>query len=168
MLVWGRNPDHAAACATDLTASLGIPAEVALDPRAMVQACQLVVTTTPTRRPILMADWLHPGLHITAMGADQTGKGELDPKALVEADLYVCDRVSQCETSGELESALAAGLWTKGTPVELGQIISGSATGRSSESDITICDLTGTGAQDTAIASHVHSVLGNAGAIIDN
>ncbi len=118
--------------------------------------------------PILMADWLHPGLHITAMGADQTGKSEIGPKALAEADLYVCNRVNQCETSGELEAALAAGLWTKGTPPELGQVIEGSAKGRMSEKDITICDLTGTGAQDTAIASHVHSALGNAGTIIDN
>ena len=118
---------------------------------------QLVVTTTPAREPVLQAEWLHPGLHITAMGSDQDGKNEIDPRALVAADLYVADRVSQAEKLGELRRAVAAGLW-QGTPPELGQIITG-VTGRQREEDITIADLTGTGAQDTAIASHVYQLL---------
>ncbi|MBV7377679.1 cyclodeaminase [Maritimibacter dapengensis] len=163
VLVHGRNPDHAKACAADLRESLGVAAEVTSG-EDLVARSQLVVTTTPAKEPVLMADWLHPGLHITAMGSDQSGKNEIEPAALVAADLYVCDRVSQCEVSGELEAARAAGQMA-GTPPELGSIIAGGP-GRMSQDQVTICDLTGTGAQDTAIASHVIKVLGDAGTVI--
>lgn len=167
VLVWGRDAAKAEACAADLAASLGIEAEAISDPAALVRESQLVVTTTPARTPILKADWLHEGLHITAMGSDQTGKGELEPQALLRADAYVCDAVSQCRVSGELEAALAAGLWPQERqPAELGQVIEGSAPGRRSPQDITICDLTGTGAQDTAIASHVRALIPGAGTLI--
>jgi ectoine utilization protein EutC len=153
VLVWGRDLVNAERCAADISASLGIEARAEADPAHLVAESQLVVTTTPSREPVLKAEWLHPGLHITAMGSDQSGKNELDPKILAKADAYVCDRVSQCEKLGELRSAIEAGLWTKGTPAELGQVISGVAEGRTSAGDITVCDLTGTGAQDTAIAT---------------
>lgn len=156
LLVWGRDAGKAQACADDLAAQLGIEARVA-GAEELVAESQLVVTTTPAREPVLQAEWLHPGLHITAMGSDQDGKNEIDPGALVAADLYVADRVSQAEKLGELRRAVAAGLW-QGTPPELGQIITG-VTGRQREEDITIADLTGTGAQDTAIASHVYQLL---------
>lgn len=166
VLVHGRDADKSAACAEDLSRALGIPAEVAPEAGEMVARCQLVVTTTPARKPVLMADWLHPGLHVTAMGSDQAGKTEIEPKALVRADAYVCDRVSQCETSGELEAALASGVWTGGPPAELGEVIAGKRAGRQAPEDITIADLTGTGAQDTAIASHVMQTIGDAGTLI--
>ena len=166
VLVHGRDMDKARACAADLSRALGITAEAIADPAALVAESQLVVTTTPARTPVLKADRLHPGLHITAMGSDQTGKNEIEPAALMAADAYVCDRVSQCEVSGELEAALASGIWTKGTPAELGEVITGAKPGRTSPDAITICDLTGTGVQDTAIATHVRARFGNAGTII--
>ena len=167
LLVHGRDMEKARVCAADLSERLGIAAEAVADPADMVARAQLVVTTTPARAPILDAAWLHPGLHITAMGSDQAGKTEIDPAALSAADLYVCDRVSQCEVSGELEAALAAGSWQGGTPPELGEVIAGMAKGRGSDDEITICDLTGTGVQDTAIATHVLTVLGDAGTRIE-
>jgi ornithine cyclodeaminase len=162
--VWGRDPARAQACADDIAAMIGVEARVAPDLGRMVGDCQLVVTTTPARASLITADMLHPGLHITAMGADQPGKGELAPGALVAADLYVCDRVSQVRAMGELRAAVEAGLWTGEAPPELGQVIAGQKPGRDSAGCITICDLTGTGAQDTAIATHALACLGMAGA----
>jgi len=163
-LVWGRDPANAHACAVEISAALGIPARAEPDPARLVAASQLVVTTTPAEEPVLKADWLHPGLHITAMGSDQAGKNEIEPAALAAADLYVADRVSQCEKLGELRSALAAGVWTRGTPPELGEIVAGTKPGRTDDSQITICDLTGTGAQDTAIATFALGRARDAGA----
>lgn len=164
LYVWGRDPDKAGRCAAELGQKLGVEAEAIDDPARLVAESQLVVTATPAEHPVLKAEWLHPGLHITAMGADQAGKNEIDPAALAAADLYVSDRVAQCEILGELSSALAAGLWNRGTPPELGEIIAGARPGRSGADQITICDLTGTGAQDTAIATFALEAARRAGA----
>ncbi len=153
VLVWGRDAAKARGCAADIAAALGIPARAEADPARLVAQSQLVVTATPAEHPVLKAEWLHRGLHITAMGSDQAGKNELEPAALAAADLYVCDRVGQCELQGELRSALAAGVWTGGAPPELGDVVAGKHEGRTSDGQVTICDLTGTGAQDTAIAT---------------
>jgi ornithine cyclodeaminase len=163
-LVWGRDPAKAAATALQLAADLGIDAAPEPDPARLVELSQLVVTTTPARAPILKADWLHPGLHITAMGSDQAEKNELDPAVLARADTYVCDRVSQAEALGELRAALAAGAWTRGAPPELGAVVAGAVPGRPSPEAITVCDLTGTGAQDTAIATLALAACRAAGA----
>ncbi|MBZ0124203.1 MAG: cyclodeaminase [Roseovarius sp.] len=159
LIVWGRDGQRAAECARDLANVLPVEAEIVSDPAQLVAECQLVVTTTPARAPVLRAEWLHPGLHVTAMGSDQPGKNEIDPEALALADLYVADRATQVQTMGELRAAIDAGFWQGGIPAELGQVITGAAPGRRRPEDITIVDLTGTGAQDTAIASHVHALL---------
>jgi ornithine cyclodeaminase len=164
-LVWGRDRAKAEAAAAEVAGALGIEARAAADPARLVAESQLVVTTTPAREPVLRADWLHPGLHVTAMGSDMSAKQELEPQALAAADLYVCDRVSQCAALGELRAARAAGLMPHAPP-ELGAILSGAHPGRIDDGAITICDLTGTGAQDTAIASHVVARLGAAGTAI--
>lgn len=168
LLVWGRDRARARRCAEDLGKLLDVEAKAVDKPAALVTESQLVVTTTAAREPVLRAEWLHPGLHVTAMGADQGGKNEIEAAALARADLYVADRISQTERIGELRSAIAAGLWQGGTPPELGQVIIGAAPGRQGPADITIADLTGTGAQDTAIASHVHLKLegSDAGTVI--
>jgi ectoine utilization protein EutC len=166
ILVHARNIEKARTCADDLARRLGVEAEAVANPAALVAESQLVVTTTPAREPLIRTEWLHPGLHITAMGSDQDGKGELDPACLLRAEAYVCDSASQCAERGELRAALAAGLWDRGTPPELGDVILGRVPGRRLESDITICDLTGTGVQDTAIAAHVRARFPQAGTLI--
>ncbi len=159
VLVWGRDAGRAQLCADDLAATLGIEARVVENPADLVRASQLVVTTTPSKEPLVRAEWLHPGLHITAMGSDTTGKNEINAEALALGDLYVADSAEQCRILGELRSAVAAGLWQDRPVVELGQVILGQAPGRRSDSDITIADLTGTGAQDTAIATYADEAV---------
>jgi ectoine utilization protein EutC len=165
-LVWGRDPAKAASCAADLGRDLGVEVETCSDPADLVRRSQLVVTTTPATSPVVESDWLHPGLHVTAMGSDAPEKTELVPSCLTRADLYVADSAAQVKLRGELRTALQSGDWTGGAPTELGQIITGDAPGRRSPKDITIADLTGTGAQDTAIVAHAMAVLGDAGTLI--
>ncbi len=168
VLVWGRDPVKAVACAHDLADALGVEARAEDDPARLVAESQLVVTTTPARVAVLRADWLHPGLHVTAMGSDQTGKNEVEPAALARADLYVADRVSQCAAMGELRAAIEAGVMTAEGATELGRIVLNAAPGRNSEDAVTICDLTGTGAQDTAIATEAlaRAAAAGVGAVI--
>ena len=154
VLVWGRDAAKAGQCAADIGDALGISARVEADPAALVAASQLVITTTPARQPVLRADWLHPGLHITAMGSDQAGKQEIDPAVFARLDRYVPDRQSQTALLGELRGAIAAGVVAAdATFAELGDVVGDPALGRPADDAITLADLTGTGAQDTAIAT---------------
>ncbi len=153
LLVFGRNPGRLSAYIEAMRKHLGVDTQRAQSIRELVTESDLVVTTTPSTQALIRAAWLHPGLHITAMGSDLGGKQELEPQVLVGADLLVCDRQSQCATMGELQHAIAAGLISREAGVvELGLITSGQHPGRSSADQITVCDLTGTGVQDTAIA----------------
>jgi ectoine utilization protein EutC len=121
---------------------------------AVVRESEIVVTSTPSKQPYLKAEWLHPGLHITSMGADAEEKQELYADSLGRADLLVCDRRSQSFRLGEFHHGLEAGiLKSQNDAVELGEITSGQKPGRTSDEQITICDLTGTGMQDTVIAT---------------
>ena len=168
VLVSARDAGRTAAYAAQMSESLGLPVQ-ATTPEALVRESELVITTTPARSPIVDAAWLHPGLHITAMGADLPGKQELDPEVLRSAGRVVCDRREQCLAMGELQHA--AELLDGGNPpIELGELTSGRTPGRQSAEEITVCDLTGTGVQDTAIASLALTrarALG-AGIVIDN
>lgn len=153
LLVAARNSDRLPAYVEYMGQQLGVPVELATSVEQLVRDSDVVVTTTPSREPLIQADWLHPGLHITAMGSDLSGKWELDPQVMVRADTVVCDRKSQCFSNGELQHALAAQLLDEHSAiVELGELTSGAVVGRNSAASITVCDLTGTGVQDTAIA----------------
>ncbi len=162
-LVWGRNADRAEECAGDIARSLDLPVETVATPGDLVARCQLVVTTTASKSPLVTRDMLHPGLHITAMGSDQAGKTEIAPDVVGSVEAYVCDSESQCARLGELRGAIASGAWSDRRPIELGELVQGTTKGRRDPADITLCDLTGTGAQDTAIACHVHATFANAG-----
>lgn len=153
-LVWGRDPGKAEALAAEMAIKLGLPVATAPIER-VVREADVLVTTTASREPLVRAAWLHPGLHVTAMGSDAPGKQELEPEVLARADRVVVDRRAQAERLGELRAALATGAIRPDRMVdELGEIVAGIKPGRGSPTEITVCDLTGTGAQDTAIALH--------------
>lgn len=159
LVVWTRDGAKAEAYALRMRDALGLAVRVAAGAEEVVRASDVVVTTTPARAPLIRAEWLHPGLHITAMGSDAPDKNELDPRILVEASRFVCDRNSQSAKLGETRAALEAGLLAPNHRAdELGEICAGSKPGRRSDDEITICDLTGTGVQDTAIATHAFRV----------
>jgi ornithine cyclodeaminase len=88
------------------------------------------------------------------MGSDAEHKNEIDPASFSKVDLYVADRLSQTRKLGELHHAIANELVPADRDYpELGQIIAGQKPGRTSDRQITFADLTGTGIQDTAIAT---------------
>jgi len=153
VLVYGILPGEAAQYASEMSEVLGVEVAEAPDVETVVRSSDVVVTATPSKKPYLRAEWLHPGLHITSMGADAEHKQELFADVLGRADRLFCDRKSQCFRLGELHHALEEGIISEDTEItELGELTSGQKPGRSSKEEITICDLTGVGIQDTAIA----------------
>ncbi len=167
--IWARDPQRARATAAALSRELGIPVRAEDDPQAACGGADIIITTTPAEAPILKAAWLAPGQHITAMGSDAEHKNEVEPRALATAS-YVADSLRQTRRLGELHHAIAAGLLAADRDFpELGQVVAGLAPGRPSAAAITVCDLTGTGVQDTAIATLAHhrAVAAGAGTIFD-
>ena len=153
VLVYSINPDDDARYAEEMAPLLGVEVVPAGDAETVVRESDVVVTTTPARSPIVKAEWLHPGLHITAMGSDAETKQELEAAVLGRADVLVCDRKAQAFRLGELHHGLEAGAIAEDDPiVELGELTLADRSGRRALEQITVCDLTGTGAQDTAIA----------------
>jgi ectoine utilization protein EutC len=153
-LVWARDAERAHAFAETAGPDLDLDIAIARSPEDLVRQSDIVVTTTPSTEPLIQAEWLQPGRHVTAMGSDAEHKNELAPEMIVRADRYVCDRQSQCAVLGELHHAIKAGVVPSDARfAELGQVIAGQEPGRTSDRQITVCDLTGTGAQDTAIAT---------------
>jgi ornithine cyclodeaminase len=152
--LWARDADKAAHAARALSDELELPVVPALSALEAVKGADIVVTTTPASAPILQAGWLEAGQHVTAMGSDAGHKNEIEPAAFLRLDRYVADRLSQTRLLGELRHALASGaVVDEAGFAELGAVIAGSAAGRRSAAEITLCDLTGTGVQDTAIAN---------------
>jgi ornithine cyclodeaminase len=132
----------------------GFDVSAAVTPEAVCAAADLLVTTTPSREPLVQASWLRPGQHVTALGSDSPGKQELEAACLARADVIVVDRLTQCASFGELRHALDAGLLRADrVRADLGEIVAGLMPGRSGPDQISIADLTGVGFQDTAIAS---------------
>jgi ornithine cyclodeaminase len=157
-LIWAYDQGELPAYRRDMQAQ-GFRIETTLNARDLLQHCNLIVTTTPATAPLLVAADLRAGIHITAMGSDTPNKQELDGTILGRADLVVADSLAQCLARGEIHQAIKGGHLHPEGVVELGQIIAGEESGRTSNDQITIADLTGVAVQDIQIATAVFAAL---------
>lgn len=120
--------------------------------------CDILVTTTPSRQPIIRREWIKPGTHINAIGADAEGKEELDPQILKDGKIVI-DDWAQASHSGEINVPVHNGVISqKDIFAMLGDIVSGQKKGRVSDGDITIFDSTGLGVQDLYTAAMVYKL----------
>jgi ornithine cyclodeaminase len=117
-----------------------------------VRRSDVIVTTTPARQPLIHRDWLTPGVHINAMGADTAGKQE-HKIATLRDSLVIVDDWAQASHLGECQHAVAAGLFTdEQHPRSIGEVIAATAPGRSDSAQMTLFDATGLALQDLAAA----------------
>ncbi|MDR5865526.1 cyclodeaminase [Halomonas koreensis] len=154
--VWARRPEAAEACAARMRAR-GLDVEVHDSVHAACARADIIVTATPSREPLLRARDLPEGVHVTAMGSDGPDKRELEASVLTRADAVVVDTRAQSEANGELKAF--AGGEAPFKVHELGRVIAEGDRLRLSDATLTVCDLTGTGVQDTAIAGFALSRL---------
>jgi alanine dehydrogenase len=144
--VWSRNPVHTRRFAERFS-------EYSCEGRSLetVCDCDVLVTATPSRSPIVKNEWIHEGTHINAIGADAPGKQELDTAILARAQVFV-DDPAQAVHSGEINVPISLGLFhatdIAGT---LGEVVIGSRS-RKDKAAITVFDSTGLAIQDLAIA----------------
>jgi alanine dehydrogenase len=151
-----RNTAHCASFETDMKRFMSCDF-TRKDAIKDVCDCDVLVTTTPVREPVVMSEWVNEGTHINAIGADATGKQELDSTLLKRSKIIV-DDIVQASHSGEINIPLSKGVISQSDiHAELGEVVAGIKHGRQSDEDITIFDSTGLAVQDLVTANIVYT-----------
>ncbi len=158
--VWGRTPERVAECAEEIRRVIA-DVRIAASPAEVAASARLIVTCTSARAPLLFARDLQVGTHISAVGADSTGKQELDPEILRAAHVLLVDSVMQCEKLGELQHAPDQ----VARAVEIGEFCeehtgAGLHTRPGTNS---VADFTGLGVEDLYIAEMIFRLWGSQG-----
>lgn len=121
----------------------------------------------PARNPIVMADWISPGTHVAAAGADKKGDQQFEGKLLKGARIFV-DDIRQCSTDGEINVPLSEGLITEADLVrEIGELVTAKKKGRTLDTEITIFDSTGIALQVSAMVPVEYERTMVAGMVIE-
>jgi alanine dehydrogenase len=148
--------DQSKRFAAELSKELNISIKSINDLSKATKSSDIIVTCTPSKNPFLSSADVKPGTFIAAVGADSEDKQELDSSLLASSKIVV-DLVEQASTIGELHHAIKSGAITKASvPAELGEIIAGLKTGRTSDDELIIFDSTGTALQDVAASAIVY------------
>jgi ornithine cyclodeaminase len=163
--VWGRDSTKVRHMIDELyqkesIQTWGVEIKATDDLSSLVSQSNLIVTTTPARKPLIHADQVQKGTHITAMGSDDYGKQELASDLLASADLVVADSISQCVDHGECRAAVQDSQIEESSILELGNVIKNPGIGRTHKDQITIADLTGVAVQDIQIATMIAQACG--------
>ncbi len=151
VVVWGRSPEKMHSFSQDPWLS-GFKIHCAECIEAVTESCNLIVTTTTSKQPLLFGSQIKPGTHITAVGADQVGKQELDATVFEKADLIIADSLVQCRAFGDLAHANPC------SAIELGAFLKAPLLAHT----ISVADLTGLAISDLQLAKVLYeSILNN-------
>lgn len=153
--VYGRSPDGVQAYAHEMSERFNLNMVPAESVRDAVKDADIVVTTTPSRAPLVEAQWIKAGTLLIAVESDGPGKQELDSLLLDKADKLIVDHRQQCLLYGEVQHILSRGDAECRIHAELGEVAAALEQGRSHDDEIIVADLTGVGVQDAAVANHV-------------
>lgn len=151
LIVWARDAGKADKLIDRLAAELpDVVLERARSAEEAVCSADVVITATLARQPVLRGAWLRPGQHITAVGADDPTKCELDREALRRARVFVDERANAM-ANGDIHAAASTDADRAALiHAEIGEVLAHPARGRTSEDEITLAKLVGIGAQDVA------------------
>ena len=157
--VWSRDIKKAHAYIENVGKNINLNFQAFDNINEVVKTADILITTTPSKKPLIDFSALPKGIHITAMGSDAEEKNELNPNIIKNCDAYVPDSQAQTSILGELNHAIKNNL-IKNDMIfnDLGKIILNPELGRKNNDDITVVDLTGTGVQDTAIARYAYAI----------
>jgi alanine dehydrogenase len=148
--IWSRSQATLDEFVRDQAPKYRFPIHASRDLAEVVRGADVVVTVTPAREPLVKDEWIAPGTHIAAVGADKAGDQELDPRIVQRARIFV-DDIRQCRTDGEINVPLSQGLIKESDIAgEIGEVVTGKKKGRTSDQDITLFDSTGIALQDSA------------------
>lgn len=149
--VWNRSHESALKLCEDMRKEISCEFSAASTAEEAVRDADVVLTVTPSHEPLIMGEWLTPHCTVIAVGSDEEDKRELDDSVFERAGRVIVDSLAQCAQLGELHHALTSEVTKYEDCTELGEIVAGRKMGRTGR-ELIVCDLTGVGAQDAAIA----------------
>lgn len=162
--VWSRSSDHARMFAERESAVHGITVEVSPSAQAAVEGADLICTTTSSREPVLMGEWIASGTHVNAAGSSVAHARELDTMAMARSQLFVDRRESTLNESGDFLMAKIEGAIDDNHILgEIGELLIGSRTGRTSPAEITLFKSLGIAVEDLASAHYLYEQAMNKG-----
>jgi ornithine cyclodeaminase/alanine dehydrogenase-like protein (mu-crystallin family) len=157
--VFGRNPEKRAQFCREMNERLGITVEAAASAESAVRGADIVVAATTAIQPVVMGEWLAPGMHINAIGANFPQKRELDTAAVNRAEIIAVDsRAQSREEAGDLIQVFAHDERRWSGAVELAEIVAGRAAGRAHDRQITLFKSNGIAIWDVAVAARVFAM----------
>lgn len=156
--IFDINSDRAEQLAILLYDKFDITATTFASVEETIRGSDVLVTVTPSHKPVVKSEWVTEGMHISAVGADAPGKEELEPELLTRARIVI-DDWEQGSHGGEINVPLSSGVIGKSDIyADIGEIVAGIKLGRTSNKEITIFDTTGLAIQDVITAWHVYEV----------
>ena len=155
--VFSRTAEHREAYARSVEKELGVEVLPASSAQACVAEADVVVTITKSAAPVCRAQWLAEGVHVNVAGANSDDRREVDGETVLRAAVKATDHVEQAKVeAGEFRELVATGKLAWSAIRELGEFITGKATGRTSPSDLTLFKSLGIALEDVAFAELVY------------
>ena len=159
----GRDLTRTSEVAAELAGQLGLPVTALDDVAAALDGAAIVVTATNSPRPVLRREWLSPGTHVNAVGACLPADREIDTATMAEAVIFADSRESVRNEAGDYLLAERVGL-VNPVGAELGELLTGTAPGRTAGDEITLFESLGLAAEDLAAASYLYEKARSLGA----
>jgi len=161
--VWSRSEEQRGYYRKEMEQLLEIPVLSCDMPEEAVNDADVVVTATPSKEPIVKDEWIQPGTHIVAIGADMEGKQEIEARIFTRAKIVV-DHLTECMKRGETQHPMRSNLIQKSDIyAELGEVLLGRKAGRAHHDEITLFDSTGMSIQDNTLACMIYKKATEAG-----
>jgi ornithine cyclodeaminase/alanine dehydrogenase-like protein (mu-crystallin family) len=155
--VYSRSAERREAFASRMSAALSIRVRAVDEPRAAVVGAGIVTTATSSREPVLLGEWLEPGMHLNIVGSNSLLKREVDDAAVERADVVVVDARDHVRLEGgDLLGALERGRLFPEALIELGEVVAGRTRGRGDTEEITLFKSHGLALEDVAVGAHVY------------
>ena len=155
VIVFARNPEKADDFATRITAETGLPAIVGTQPE-MLKEADIICTATKSPIPVFLHQHLKPGVHINAIGAYRPDMAEVPAETITQSTVFVDQKEACLKEAGDILQPIHSGIWHE-TKIkgELGEIVAGKISGRTSNEEITVFKSVGNAVQDLVVAGYL-------------
>ena len=157
--IFGRDPERRRRFCEEMSQETGVAVVPVASAEEAVREAEIVVTATTAREPVVLGEWLRPGTHVNAMGANWRNRREIDDTAVERSGVVAVDDLDQAKIeAGDLIIPAETGRFDFARAVELGRIVAGETPGRRSPDDITLFKSIGVALEDLAVAGHVFAL----------